>query len=123
MLQPLITQVLTDMGTPSDVLSSQTDILTRAIKDMAKEYFFKGKIGALSDWILGNETPTNEKTNRDVITYLSPYMDSSDVFLSKLVQSIQREMDVRALPRNINTLLDILGYGHLEGMLFMFNIK
>jgi hypothetical protein len=112
MLRDIIHEILSETNT-----SESTDQVLTEIKDTAKSIFFSGKIMALKDYIF--DIP-NEKSK--LISNLDDLVENRDEFLIKFKKKIQAKIVENKLEKNLDSLLDILDYGHLKDMLKMFGL-
>lgn len=122
MLRDIIFEILSELNTSQDNIEDKVDKLLAEVKDTAKGIFFSGKITALKDFIFDIPNEKSDEINSKLNLNLSVLVINSEEFILLLKQKIQTKIEAANLEKNLDSLLDILDYGHLKDMLKMFTV-
>lgn len=122
MLRAIIFEILSELNTSQDNIEDKVDKLFAEVKDTAKGIFFSGKIIALKDFIFDIPNEKSNEINSKLTSNLSVLVINSEEFILLLKQKIKTKIEAANLEKNLDSLLDILDYGHLKDMLKMFTV-
>jgi hypothetical protein len=115
MLREIISEILVDSNSDIDKVFAE-------IKYTAKSIFFSGKITALKDFIFDIPNEKSAEINQKLTKNLEPMVQNTNEFINQLKSKIQENMELKNMDKNLDSLLDILDYGHLKDMLKMFTV-
>ena len=120
MLRTIIQDVLLSLDTNAMAIEETTDAIAIDIKNLAKKLFFEGKINDLKDYIFDIESEKNQEINRQFMENID--YSRKEEFILKMKKKIQYEAEKTGREKNLESLLEILDYGHLKGFLSMFTV-
>ena len=112
MLKAIIREVLVSLEVDTTTIEKHTESIVTDIKNLAKKLFFEGKINDLKDYI--------QEINRLFIENID--YSRKEEFILKMKKKIQYEAEKSGREKNLESLLEILDYGHLKGYLSMFTV-
>ena len=120
MLKAIIREVLVSLEVDTTTIEKHTESIVTDIKNLAKKLFFEGKINDLKDYIFDIESEKNQEINRLFIENID--YSRKEEFILKMKKKIQYEAEKSGREKNLESLLEILDYGHLKGFLSMFTV-
>lgn len=120
MLKAIIRDVLISLEVDEISLENQTESIARDIKDLAKKLFFEGRIHDLKNFIFDLEFEKHLEIEKQFIENI--HFTRNKEFILEMKKRIQAETEKNGRERNIESLLEILDYGHLKGFLSMFTV-
>jgi len=120
MLKDIIKEAIEESGQVlEDADALATKILTD-IKETAKTLFFEGKVGSLRDFIFDIPNEKNDEIKQRLVSNIEGIIDDTDDFVQKIKSKISAKLDEIKAEKNLESLLDLLNYGHLKDMIKMF---
>lgn len=120
MLRELISEVLTELEYTKDDMSEKVENIITVLKDSAKKLFFEGKINDLKDYLYGEKSESASRSEQVLKENLAAIGVDAEELVSRLRLKIETKLDELKKEKNIDSLLDLLDYGHLKGFLSMF---
>lgn len=120
MLRILVVSCLFDLESESSNTNGKADELTRYIKDIAKKFFFEGKIKAFKDYVLDIPNESHSDIHLELMSGL-PY-PKAEIFLFNLKRRIKDKLIEQDKEPNLENLMEVLDYGHLKGFLSLFRL-
>ncbi|MCU0327734.1 MAG: hypothetical protein MUE53_01980 [Chitinophagales bacterium] len=114
-LEELILSVFDNKIDRNDTLK-----LTKQVKELAKKMFFDKKLPILEEFLL-NSAHLDQLINI-AENYMGKevyYMTTRD-FIISFQDKVAKHIHTNELPKNRQTLLNLLGYGHISDFLSMF---
>lgn len=120
MLRAIIRDALVSLDTDANAIDETAENIVTEVKNLAKKLFFEGKINDLKDYIFDIESERIIEIEKRFIENIN--FTKSREFLFEMKRRIQTETQKTGREKNIESLLDILDYGHLKGFLSMFTV-
>jgi hypothetical protein len=120
MLKGIIRNVLVSLEVDEKIIEDQTESLATDIKNLAKKLFFEGKINDLKNFIFDIESEKNLEIEKQFIENID--FIKGDEFILEMKKRIQAEIVKTDREKNIESLLEVLDYGHLKGFLSIFKL-
>lgn len=122
MLKQTIEEVLKEIQPEIENIEQKIEAIAEEIKSTAKNLFFQGKINDLKDFLLNIPNERNEEIKKRFLENISPIISNAEEFIDSFKIKLEAKIDEFKKEKNLDSLLDILDYGHLKDMLKMFKL-